>query len=134
MAKVSRMRGVSTQVPAMPRSYLQVVAFLHVEVQPVLQLFQVLGFLQDTLPLAKSLQATCFPAMHKHSPGFTGLPHFHPSAQELLYWRRAGKMASRASSNISGDPVSCLTASGALHTHHGCTSESYRCSGDGDGL
>ena len=42
-------------VPAVPLSYLQVVTLLHVEMQPVLQLFQVLGFLQDALPLAKSL-------------------------------------------------------------------------------
>jgi len=53
---------------------LQVVTFLHVEMQSILQLFQVPGLLQDTLALAKSLQAACFPIMvvllnHTDAPG-----------------------------------------------------------------
>lgn len=68
------MRRGSTPVSTGPRSYLQVVTFLHVEVQPVLQLLQVPGLLQDALPLAKRLQATCFPAMRRHSPGLTRTP------------------------------------------------------------
>lgn len=102
-----------------PLSYLQVVTFLHVEVQPVLQLLQVPGFLQDTLPLAKSLQATCFAIMQNTIRDLQGPASLPP--RDLP-------------SNIGRDPVSCLTASGAPHTHHGCTSESYRCSGDGDAL
>lgn len=58
----SRMRRISPLLSTLPHSYLQVVTFLHIEVQSVLQLFQIPGFLQDTLPLAKSLQPTCFPA------------------------------------------------------------------------
>lgn len=39
------MRVVSPLLLAVPLIYLQVVTLLHVEMQPVLQLFQVLGFL-----------------------------------------------------------------------------------------
>ena len=89
--KVGRMRDVSTPLPTVDEgcfyptarralSSLQVITLLHVEMQPVLQLFQVLGFLQDALPLAESLQAACLPAAQNHSLGLTGLPNFRISA------------------------------------------------------
>lgn len=78
--------------------YLQVITFLHVEVQPVLQLFLVPGFLQDALPLAKSLQATCFTAIYRQSPGFTG----HPSTRPVFFSGRARRVVSRASCTMGG--------------------------------
>lgn len=41
--------------PAWPHGYLQVITLLHVEVQPVLDVFQAPGLLQDALALAESL-------------------------------------------------------------------------------
>lgn len=61
-----RMRRLSTPTSSTLPHYLQVVAFFHIEMQSVLQLFQVPGLLQDTLPLAKSLQPACLTAKNHH--------------------------------------------------------------------
>lgn len=73
-------RGCCPCCPTLlPPGYLQEVTLLHIEMQPVLQLLQVPGLLQDALALAKSLQATCFPAVHEHSPDLRDpCPSPHP--------------------------------------------------------
>lgn len=127
-------------VPAMPLSYLQVVTLLHVEMQPVLQLFQVLGFLQDALPLAKSLQAACFPAAQNQS-GTYKTPPLSSFCLRSHFGGGQGRWPQEPHPALAGTQILALqplaphpTTTTMPRTHHGCICESYRCSGGGDGL
>lgn len=75
------MRRASAPACTWPQSYLQVVTFFHIEMQPVLQLLQVSGLLQDTLSLAKSLQPTCFTTRNHHDSRLAC-----PQRLSLLFW------------------------------------------------
>lgn len=89
----------------LPHSYLQVVTFLHIEVQPVLQLFQVPGLLQDTLPLAKSLQPACLTAKNHHDKRLSPALNFSVCCfGGRVRW-------ALALSSMLGGPKLCLTAS-----------------------
>lgn len=89
----------------LPATYLQVITFFHIEMQPVLQLFQVPGFLQDTLPLAKSLQPAGLTAKNHHDKR-------HSPALNSSVCCFGGQVTwTPALSSVLGEPKLCLTAS-----------------------